>query len=104
MASSTKFPANFTDGSCLGVANVAPKIRSLLVTHSSCFPSCSFTTDEGVITILGVYQVTGRGGVGKNNEETWAARHSRLVFVLIKKNVKFKIQLSRRHFVEEISL
>lgn len=72
MASSTKFTANFTDGGCLGVAKVDPKTRSFLVTHSSCFPSCSFTIDEGLITILGVYQVTGRGGVGKNSKETWA--------------------------------
>lgn len=72
MASSTKLTANFTDGGCLGVAKVDPKIRSFLVTHSSCFPSCSFTIDEGLITILGVYQVTGRGRVGKNGKETWA--------------------------------
>ena len=96
MASSTKFAANFTDGSCLSVAKVAPKIRSFLVTHSSCFPSCSFTTDEGVITILGVYQATGRGGVGKNSKEAWA-RHFRLVFVLIEK----KCQFSQRYSVEQ---
>lgn len=72
MASSTKFTANFTDEGCLGVAKVDPKTRSFLVTHSSCFPSCSFTIDEGLITILGVYQVTGRGRVGKNSKETWA--------------------------------
>lgn len=34
MASSTKLTANFTDGGCLGVAKVDPKIRSKLSCHT----------------------------------------------------------------------
>lgn len=65
---STDFTANFTDGGRLGPAKVTPKIQTLLVTHSSCFPSCSVKAG-GVITILGVYRVTCRGGVGLDTEE-----------------------------------
>lgn len=36
MASRTEFSTNLTDGGRLGPAKVTPKIRTLLVTHSSC--------------------------------------------------------------------